>query len=88
VTEEDMNIDETMMNFDEARQKIQAAIALGLVSPGSRTKLMAAIRNRKRFVVGTSDRVSRLNDNVVIVSEKDFDDIFPRSGDKSVFVNE
>ena len=83
-----MNIDKTMMTFDEAQQQIQKAIAAGLVkSSGTRTKLMEAIRSKEPFVVGTSKRVSRLNDKIVIVSEKDFDDIFPQSGDKCVFVD-
>lgn len=83
-----MNFDKTMMTFDEAQQQIQKAIAAGLVASGTRTKLMEAIRSKKPFVVGTSKRVSRLNDKIVIVSEKDFNDIFPESGDKCVFVNE
>ena len=83
-----MNIDETMMTFDEATEKIQKAMAVGLLSSGTRTKLMGAIRARKPFVVGVSDRVSRLNDNIVIVSEKDFNDMFPQSGRKCVFVGD
>ena len=83
-----MNIDETIMTFDEAMEKIQKAMVVGLVSSGTRTKLMGAIRSRKQFVVGTSKRVPRLNENVFIISEKDFDDIFPQSGDKCVFVDE
>jgi len=83
-----MNLEQTMMTFEEATEKIQKAIAIGLVSPSTRTKLMQVIRSRQRFVVGVSERVSRLNDNIVIVSEKDFDDIFPQSADKSVFVGE
>jgi hypothetical protein len=66
-----MNIDKTMMSFDEAQQKIQEAI-----------------RSKEPFVVGTSKRVSRLNDKVIIISEKDFNDVFPESSDKCVFVNE
>ena len=81
-----MNLDETTMTLDEAAEKIRKAIAVGLVSPGTRTKLMGAIRARKRFVVGVSKRVSKLNDNIIIISEEDFDDIFPRSGDKCVSV--
>jgi len=83
-----MNLEETMMTFEEVTEKIQKAIAVGLVSPGTRTKLMQVIRSRQRFVVGTSERVSRLNDNIVIVSEKDFDAVFPQSADKCVFVSE
>jgi len=83
-----MNLDETIMTFEEATEKIQKAMAIGLASSGTRTKLMGAIRSRQKFVVGTSERVSRLNENLVIISEKDFNDIFPQSGDKCVFVDE
>jgi hypothetical protein len=82
-----MNLDETTMTFAEAQEKIQNAIAEGLVSSGARTKLMAAIRSQERFVVGTSRGVSKLNENIIIISKKDFDDIFPQSGKKNVFVD-
>ena len=81
-----MNLDQTMMTFDEAQQMIANAIAKGLAKR-KRTELMAAIRDRKPFVIGVSGKVSKLNDNIVYVSQKDFDDIFPQSSG-SVFVND
>jgi len=83
--ENNMNIDKTMMTFDEAQQNIQKAIGAGLVASGTRTKLMEAIRSKEPFVVGY--RVSRLNDKVVNISKKDFNDIFPDSDDASVSVS-
>ena len=61
------------------------AIGAGLVASGTRTKLMEAIRSKEPFVVGY--RVSRLNDKVVNISKKDFNDIFPDSDDASVSVS-
>lgn len=73
-----MNVGQTMLTFEEAREKIQEAISKGLVNAGKRTDLMAAIRDRKPFVIGVSG-VSPLNDVIVILSQKDFEDIFPQS---------
>jgi len=79
------------ITFREAHERIQNAIATGKIKRGKiRDRLMQAIRNREKFVVGTSKKISwpHISWLSITVSQAEFDVMFSDLADGCILVDE